>query len=579
MINSCRVLLILASIAFCNAVRANINVDIEISGIDKEMETNVRLFLSLEQQKSHPLMNEARLRRLHGKAPDEIAAALQPYGYYRPRIDSSLKEVETGHWLASYSIDPGPALPLAVFDFRLTSPMAEDPEFQQLVADKAPRVGEYFSHVAYDAFKSSLSRLAAENGYFRARFTEHRVEIDLTSYEARVYLEYDGGPRFRFGEVIMDQQVLEPDLMQRYLTFQPGDPYSLDELIRLQQALNNSDYFQTVEVSPGDLSPDSDVVPVKVVLTPRKKHRYELGIGYGTDTGARASLGYRMPRVNAAGHKLDAELRIAEKRNSANVNYRVPGKNPREDQIIYSAGLFNEEFEDKDSDLREVGVRYVHSRGEWRETLSLNYQQEKFQIGGTEGSSDLLIPGVGWSRTWGRNFINVLDGLRFDLNLRGANAELASDIDFTQLTTGIKFITSFSPHDRLIARGGFGATETSEFDQLPTSLRFFAGGSQTVRGYGYKSLGPTNDAGDVVGGRYLMFGGLEFEHYFNDRWGVAVFIDAGNAIDDLREKLEQGAGFGMRWKSPIGPVRIDLANAITADNHPWRLHINIGPDL
>jgi len=377
----------------------------------------------------------------------------------------------------------------------------------------------------------------------------------------------------------MDQQVLDTELLQRYLTFQPGDPYSLDALIQLQQALNNSDYFQTVEVSPGDLSADSDRVPIRVVLTPRKKHRYEFGIGYGTDTGARASFGWSMPRVNTAGHKLDSKLRVAENRNSANLNYRVPGQDPRVDQIIYTVGLYNEEFEDNDSDLREVGVRYVHGRGEWRETLSLNYQQEKFQIAGDDGSSDLLIPGIAWSRVWGRDFINVLDGLRFDLSLRGSDADLASDIDFLQLTTGAKFITSFGPRDRLIARGGFGATETSQFDQLPTSLRFYAGGSQTVRGYAYKSLGPTNDAGVVIGGRYLLFGGLEYEHYFNDRWGVAAFIDAGNAIDDLRENLEQGAGFGLRWKSPIGPVRIDLANAITADNRPWRLHINIGPDL
>jgi len=576
---SCRVLLILASIGFCNPSLAQIDLDIEIDGIDKEQERNVRLFLSLEQQKDHPLMNEARLRRLHDRASDEIAAALHPYGYYRPIVDPSLTHTEEGRWLASYRIDPGPALPLAVFDFRLTSPMAEDPEFRQLIEDEAPRVGENFSHVDYEDFKSELSKLAAERGYFRARFSEHRVEIDLAAYEARVYLEYDGGPRFRFGEVVMQQQVLEPELMQRYLTFQPGEPYSLGKLIDFQQALNNSDYFQVVEVSPGDLSPDSDTVPVKVVLSPRKKHRYELGVGYGTDTGARASFGWRMPRVNPAGHKLDSELRIAENRNSANINYRVPGKDPRRDQIVYTAGVYKEQFEDTDSDLREVGVRYIHGRGDWRETLSLNYQQEKFEIAGTDGTSDLLIPGIGWSRIWGRDFINVLDGLRFDLNLRGSNADIASDIDFIQLTTGLKFITSFGPRDRLIARGGFGATETEDFDQLPASLRFYAGGSQSVRGYKYKSLGPTNEDGEVIGARYLLFGGVEFEHYFNDRWGVSVFIDAGNAIDDLNEDLEQGAGFGLRWKSPIGPVRVDIANAITEDNQPWRLHLNIGPDL
>ncbi|MGD2173390.1 MAG: BamA/TamA family outer membrane protein, partial [Gammaproteobacteria bacterium] len=160
-----------------------------------------------------------------------------------------------------------------------------------------------------------------------------------------------------------------------------------------------------------------------------------------------------------------------------------------------------------------------------------------------------------------------------------ADENFASDIDFSQVTAGLKFITSFGPRDRIIARGGAGGTETPDFDQLPASLRFYTGGSQTVRGYKYNSLGPTNDDGEVIGARYLLFGGIDYEHYFNDRWGMALFIDAGNAIDSFDDDLEQGAGFGLRWKSPIGPVRIDLANAISDEDRPWRLHVNIGPDL
>ena len=579
MFNSCRVLLILALILFSTALRAQTDIEIQISGVDAKLEKNVRLFLSLEQQKDHPLMSEGRMRRLYRKGKDEIAAALQPYGYYRSTIESSLVETEPGKWLASYTIDPGTAVPIALADIRVSSPMAEDPTFKELLDTEAPHVGESFSHIEYDKFKADLSKLAAEEGYFRARFTEHRVEIDLQGYEARIYLDYDGGPRFRFGEIVMQQEVLDPGLLERYLNFQRGDPYSLDKLIELQFALNNSDYFQTVEVSPGKISPGSDEVPVQVVLTPRKKHRYEFGLGYGTDTGARASFGWRMPRINRRGHKLDSEIRVSERGNSANLNYRVPGKDPRSDQIVYTAGIYNEAFEDTDSNRREVGARYIHGRGDWRETLSLTYQQEDFAVADIDGASELLIPGVAWSRVWGREFINVLDGLRFDLAVKAASADIASDIDLGQVTTGIKFITSFGPRDRIIARGGFGGTSTSDFEQLPASLRFYAGGSQTVRGYKYKSLGPTNDDGVVVGARYLMFGGLEYEHYFNDRWGAALFIDAGNAIDDLAEDLEEGAGFGMRWKSPIGPVRIDLANAISDPDRPWRLHINIGPDL
>lgn len=575
----CRVLLILASLLVVPCSFAQTEVDIEIRGIDDELEQNARLFLSLEAQKDHPLLSDGRVRRLHRRAPEEIAAALQPYGYYRATVESQLVQSESGAWTAIYTVDPGEPVRIGAVDIGISSPMAEEPVFVELLEEQDLRVGEPFSHVEYQELKSDIARLAEENGYLRSRFSEHRVEIDLERYEARIFLAVEGGDRFRFGEIVIRQGVLDPELLQRYLTFERGEPYSLDKLIDLQQALNNSDYFQIVEVSPGDLTPGSDEVPVNVVLTPRKRHRYEFALGYGTDTGARAGFGWQMPRINEKGHKLETAIRVSERGNRAYTNYRVPGKNPRTDQIVYTAGIYEENFEDTDSDRREVGVRYIHGRGEWRETLSLTYQREEYAIADIDGDSDLLIPGVAWSRTWGRDFINVLDGLRFDLSLSGASADLASDIDFAQAVGGIKFITSFDHRNRLIARGGAGATETGDFDLLPASLRFYAGGAQTVRGYKYKSLGPTNDDGDVVGARFLLFGGLEFEHYFNDRWGVALFIDAGNAIDNINEDLEQGAGFGVRWKSIIGPVRVDLANAISDEDRPWRLHVNIGPDL
>ena len=154
-----------------------------------------------------------------------------------------------------------------------------------------------------------------------------------------------------------------------------------------------------------------------------------------------------------------------------------------------------------------------------------------------------------------------------------------SDTNFSQAQGGIKAISSLNRHNRIIARGRLGSIWTQEFEQLPSSVRFFAGGSQSVRGYSYQSLGPVNSDGKVVGGKLLMIGSIEYEHSFSDQWGGALFYDAGNAMDNIVEKLERGAGFGFRWKSPVGPVRIDFARAMSQEGRPWRIHINIGPDL
>jgi len=560
------------------AAFAQTTVKVEIKGVEEKLETNVRLFLSIEQQKEHPLLNPEQLRRLHRKADAEIASALQPYGYYRPVIEGKLQQEDGEDWRAIYRIDPGPPIPIEVFEFSLSTEMSEDPEFKALLENREWRKGDPFSHIQYDAFKSNLSRLANERGYFAAKYTRHRVEIDLDAYVARIYLDFDGGPRHRFGEVRIDQSVLDNDLLWRFVPFKRGDPYTLDRLLELQQALNNSDYFQSVEISPGDPVDGTTEVPIDVVLTPRKRHRYDLGVGYGTDTGARTKFGWKMPRVNRRGHRFDTELRLSEQGHSLLANYRVPVLNPRTDQIVYSIGEVEEEFESGTSTRRTVGVSLNHGRGKWRETLSLDYQREEFSIDDETDMSTLLIPGISWSRTWGRDFINVLDGVRFDIGLRGASESLVSDTGFTQLRGNVKFITSLSPRDRIIMRGGFGTTETDDFDDIPSSIRFYAGGSNSVRGYAYQSLGPTDDDGEAIGGRYLLQGSVEYEHYFNEKWGYALFYDIGNAIDDLNDDLERGAGFGLRWKSPVGPVRVDLANSIS-DDEEWRLHINIGPDL
>jgi len=574
-----RTLLAFITLFYTSSILAQINVKVEIKGVSSEISANVYLFLSIEQQKGHTLLSEARLRRLHKKAPQQISNALQPYGYYRPTIKTELRQTTSDHWLATYTIDPGPPLLISQFNFTLDGEVKNDPEFKQLIDKQPLNKGDVFNHLKYENFKSDLAKLAAERGYFNARFIEHRIEIDMKLYEARVYLHYGGGTRFNFGEVIFNQNILNPELLRRFVTFRKGSPYTLYELIDLQQALNNSDYFQTVEVFPGKPLLGTNEIPINIALTTRRRHQYSIGLGFGTNTGMRTKFGWGISPLNKHGHRLDTEAKVSNVGYSLSTNYRVPVLNPRTDQLVYSAGIINEKTDTSDSTVRTISASLIRNRGEWRESVSINYQQEKYIIADDRGVSDLLIPGVNWRRTWSDTVIYTVQGLRFDIGLRGASKQLLSDTDFFQLQGGVKFINSLGSRNRIITHGRLGATWTNEFNQLPSTVRFFAGGSQSVRGFAYQSLGPVNNQGKVIGAKYLMLGSIEFEHSVGDKWGVAIFYDTGNAIDNLDDKLERGAGLGFRWKSPVGPVRIDFANALSRDGHPWRLHINIGPDL
>lgn len=560
-------------------LRAEIQVQVQVEGIPPLLELNVRLFLSVEQQKAHALLNEGRLRRLHNKAEQEIRLALQPFGYYLPVIHAELTGDDRNGWTALYRIDRGPAMKVEVFDLKVSDQVREDTEFSAYL-DKLPlKVGDTLNHQLYESIKSDLLRLAVERGYFDAVFNQASIEVDLNRYRAHIELDFDSGLRYRYGQIDATQTVLNPELLQRYIRFSSGEPFLSSDLISLRQAFNDSDFFNRVEVLPGEPEPETLQVPIDINLIPRKPNRYNLGLGYGTDTGARGSLSWEKPMLNDAGHRFKTELDVQEIGNSLTAHYSVPVFDPRTDRLVYSAGLVNEETDTSDSRVETIGISLNQNRGQWRQKLSLEYQHEDFTVAEISDTTTLLLPGASWSRTWGGNLIFTLDGIRLDLDVQGANEHWLSDISFLQMQGGIKFIKHLGASNRLIARGRLGSTSTDDFDVLPSSLRFFAGGAQSVRGYAYQSLGPETDDGDVEGGKHLMVGSLEIDHRLQGNWGVALFYDTGNAINDLDDDLENGAGFGFRWKSPVGPVRIDFASAISRDGDPWRLHINIGPDL
>jgi len=578
-----RWLLLLLSLLYTSTILAQDYIYVEIHGVSSEFEQNIRLFLSIEQQREKSGMNEARVRLLHKKASKQIERAIQPYGYYQPTIESKLSKglTESGaeQWLAVYTVNVGRAVIIDEYDFKINDAMELDPEFQKIIKKHSLYSGEVFNHVKYDKFKNDLALLAAERGYFNAKFTKHQVEIDLESFTADIKLHYEGGKRYRFGDVYLKQDVLNPDFLQRYIPFKKGDDYTFSAMLELQQALSDSDYFRTVEVSPGEVLQDKDDISVTVLLTPRKRNRYNVGVGYGTDTRARAKFGWEIPQLNKLGHRIKTEAKISELGYSFSAQYKVPVLNPRTDQLIYSTSIVNEQTVTSENTVRTIGVSLSYSRDKWREAIALNYQEEVFFIANQHDRSRSLIPGVSWIRIWGDDFINIFDGLRFDFSLRGASEEWFSDTNFVQAQGSLKGINPIGENNRLIAYGKLGSTWVDDFNDLPKSLRFFTGGSTSVRGYAYESLGPVNEGGEVVGGQYLMVGSLEFEHSFTKKWAAAIFIDAGNAINDLDDKLARGAGFGVRWRSPIGPVRLDLANALSRDDRPWRLHITIGPDL
>lgn len=553
-----------------------------VEGFFSELRSNVEATLSIEQAKPKEL-TAARLRQLHGRARDEIGAALEPFGYYRPVIRSELERDGTS-WTARYEVDPGPRIEVAEVEIELAGAGAGDPGFERAVRDFPLAEGDPLLHPAYESGKQAFLDYAAGAGYLDAGFERAELRIDLDRYAAEVALAFDTGPRYRFGEVEFHQRVLEPELLVGYVTFDPGEPFDLDELMRFQGTLSDSPYFQRVEVLPRREQNDDLQVPIDVELVPAARQQWDLGLGYGTDTGARGTVGLELRRINRHGHRGASELLASEIERSFEARYMIPGAYPRTDVLTFSLGFAEERPDTSASETALAGVGLTRSRGRWREAFGLTFQRADFEVGVDSGISELLIPDAGWSRVRADDRIYATRGERIEVGVRGAEEALLSDSSFLQVTADAKAVRSLGHGVRAIGRIGIGRTWTSDFRQLPPRIRFFAGGDRSVRGYAYQELGPEDAEGNVIGGRALLTAGLELDALLFDlgdlgRWGAAAFYDAGGAAEEIGEKIEQGTGAGLRWLSPIGLVRADVAWAISETDAPVRFHLMIGPDL
>lgn len=539
----------------------------------------VREALAIYAERDHPRLNDARVARLHALAPDQLRAALEAYGWYRPTVQGNLTRTADGTWRAHYTVATGPPLPVGAVELNLYGPGRDDAALLAAVAAFPLRPGDRLRHAAYEAGKDTLAGAALDRGYLDARFRVHRVEVDLDTYRARVVLDFDTGVRYRFGAVAFDQTVLRPGLLQRFVPFDRNDPYTAADVLALQNALADSPYFASVDVRTSRRQDQPDVVDLHVNPQARKRSRYRVGGGFATDSGPRLTAGYERRYVNDRGHRLNSELRLAPVDSAFTSTYAIPRGKPATDSYELGLAAKRTDTDTSRADSYTLGFARTGVRRGWREALGVDYLVESFETGQDQGRTALLMPSARWTRVDAADPVRPRQGRRLRVEMRGASAAVGSDVDLVQLRAGVKQIVSLGERQRVLLRADAGTSWTGDFDALPPSLRFYAGGDQSVRGYDLDSLGPEDDAGDVVGGRHLAVVSGEYELRVHDQWAVAAFYDAGNAFDFGDANLRHGAGVGVRWLSPVGPVRLDLARALSEPGTPLRFHLTIGPDL
>jgi len=551
--------------------------EVILTGLDAAQSANVLAYLDFDEESCDA--PGWRVEQQYQAAPARIRDALQALGYYEPRITPTL-ERDDACWHATFAVRVGEPVKVRDLDVTIDGEAAADPAFIEARGQVLLRLGGVLHHGDYETLKRRWSDLALERGYADAKFTENRIDVYPEQRVADIVLHFDSGKRYRFGDVTFEQDVLSDKLVRSYLTFHSGDLYDARELTKVYVALADSNYFRNIEVRPAPANPETGEIPIDIALTAAARRLITYGVGFSTDMGPRLRFGRNNRRFNDRGHQFGVNAQLSSVVSEVTATYRLPFGDPRTEWMSYDAGLKSENTETSQSDSLELGARRVRERpGDWTRTLSLRLLVEDFVVADQEGRSRLLMPGIDWTRIRADNNIRPTHGAKLALGLRAAGDALGSDTTFFQVIAKGKWIWSPSSKSRILVRGDLGATQERSFEELPPSVRFFAGGDNSVRGYDFEALGPEDETGKVIGGSSLAVGSFEYEHMVRERWSIAMFVDSGNAFERTAFDAKTGAGLGARWQSPLGPIRIDIAHPFEDPDTSWRVHISLGPDL
>lgn len=559
-------------------------LEYRVEGLERAQRDNVQAWLG------EAPASEAERSAFLTTVRDRVEKGLQALGYYHPDIDFTLdKSADT--WQLAIAVDAGEPVHLDDYDLQLLGEAATDPAFTGYLARAPLQPGDQLDHERYETLKRDLLDMAQRRGYFDARLTRKRVEVEVAANTARLSLHFDSGPRYRFGRLLHDGLLLDDEQLTALQPFARGDPFELARLQEFQSQLQRTGYFSGVLVRPQVDDAEGLEIPLALELAPAKRHSFEVGVGYSTDTRERVSLVWRTPHVNRWGHSQETRLEYSKINPSGRVTYNIPLTHPLDDVLQLRARLEQNEFGDIDSDQKEFGVRRELRRDGWIYGLSLRQLNERWDVASLSQDDDYLLPGFSLAHKYREGaLVNPSRGFSQFYQLEGGSDQAGSDIDLVRAYTKLVYVQALAgtPH-RLVGRleAGVVFVSDSQRAQLAPSLSFFAGGSQSLRGYAYQSIGEevrlTRDDGTTntltVGGDRLLVGSLEYQYRFLPDWRGALFVDAGDAFNAEDFSPNVGVGLGLHYLTPVGAIKLEVANSVSEDDPGWRVHINIGAEF
>ncbi|WP_243836912.1 autotransporter assembly complex protein TamA [Psychromonas algicola] len=563
-------------------LKANAEVSFDISGVgnDKALD-NLNVFLKALSQPTDA-DNESYLIEVKETSKQSLIAL----GYYQARITTTVKG-EPDNQVVQIKVNLGARTSISKLDLRLTGEALQDKNFQKLLVDFPIQEGQSLDHGVYESAKNSLISLAQHYGYFDAKYTKATVEVTQKNNQATVNLWFDSGIRYQFGEIIFDTHTPADQFVHSLRRFEAGDAYDTDKLNEFNQDLKETGYFNSITILPAIASTTGDhykenkerKIPLHLITYMRPQDSFNTGLGYSTDEGVRGKFRWTRPWINHYGHSIETNFVASTYKQEATLTYQIPMEDPLYNYFSFQSGYKNLDQNDTNTEQYITSVnRHWRLDNDWLRTLYIRYDNESGIQGQETFGTELILPGISFSRTRSRGGVNVHWGDRQLVFFEFANESLLSSSSVIKAFGQNKIIRTYGNH-QFINSAELGGIFAETIYDVPSSMRFFTGGDQSIRGYDYEEIAPTDADDFLVGGFYLATTSFEYRYAITQNWKMALFTDLGTATDDFSEPLSIGSGAGIVWTSPVGPIRLYVAKPFTETGDSFKLHLMIGPEL
>lgn len=565
---------ILFALLFSLSIHAKAEYEVNIVA-PKPLHDLLEQFLDLSRYKNRKDLSEDQFNFMLATTEEQVAKLVATEGYFSPK--TTVKVAQTGGKRSiNVHVDPGPRSFISLIDLTVQGPAGQGSPGQiDLLIKQWPLIkGAPFRQEDWDNAKRQSLQQLRDHLYAAARITSSEARILADQQQTELSVDYESGPPFTLGPLQVKGTQRYPQwIVQNVNPLKEGEPYDVERLLALQRQIIRTPYYSNAVIDIDRDPAHADRTPVTVSVTEFPTQRVSTGVGYSTDTGASIEGHYSHNNVFDKAWVLDTQAKLEQERQTASLNLAMPLDST---SFVNSADLSYSRTTLAGVDLRSL--RY----GLWRSRVTdkldlafkLQYYQDSLQqLNGANipsgiivqpGDHRALVASVEWTSRHVDDLVFPRHGYIISNSIGIALKSALSDETFIRVQTRFRKFFPVGERDLVLLGGNLGAVFSRSGDNIsiPASLLFRAGGTETIRGYDYLSIGNSIN-GTVYPTRYLATGSIEYQHWFLPKWGAAVFYDVGTATDNWPDKqIFQGVGVGARWRSPVGPVNADLAYGI-----------------